>query len=114
LFWPTKTPSRDEGLQQPEERHGEKTVQGGFGHLVENLAVEQFGLLGNQAHFAQRMICLHGERQDLRVADLCFRFFDFRHARNLAHCGGFTQARCYGVLWSSLPATCSRKSSCFG
>src|SRR5437899_372764 len=82
LFWPAKIARRNQRLEQPEEPQGEKTMHRGFGHFAEDLAVKQFGLLGNQAHFAQRVIGLYGKRQNLRAADASFRCFDLRHGTN--------------------------------
>jgi len=48
-------------------------------------------LLGNQAHFSKRMICLYRQGPDSRPASDCFEFLDIRHGANLASHGEFTQ-----------------------
>src|ERR1039458_975924 len=51
---------------------------------MENLTVEQFGLLGDEAQVAQRMIGFDAERPDLRATDDWFRCFNDRHGTELS------------------------------
>ena len=68
-----------DALKQFQEPHKEEPVEGRLGHFVEDLAVEQFGLLGDEAQVAQRMIGFDAERPDLRTTDDWFRCFNYRH-----------------------------------
>ena len=70
---------RQDALKQFQQPHEEEPVEGRLGHFVEDLAVEQFGLLGNEAQVAQRMIGFDTERPDLRATDDWFRCFNYRH-----------------------------------
>ena len=59
-------------------------MEGRLGHFLEDLAVEQFSLLGDEAQVAQRMIGFDAERPDLRATDDWFRFFNYRHGRKVS------------------------------
>ena len=59
-------------------------MEGRLGHFVEDLTVEEFGFLRDEAQFTQRMIGFDAERPDLRAWDDWFRCFTCRHGTKVS------------------------------
>jgi hypothetical protein len=59
--WRQRVPDE---FQQP---HYQEPVEWSFWYFVKDLAVEQFGLFGNQPHFTEGMVSFDGQRPDSRA-----------------------------------------------
>ena len=93
LFLPDETARRFGLLKRAEQALGNKPVEWRLGHFVEDLAVEQFGFLGDKAQVAQRMIGFDAERPNLRATDDWFRCFNDRHGTKVSLRGVAAQVR---------------------
>lgn len=103
LFLPDEAARRLRALKQPQQTLRHKAVQWGFGHFVENLAVEQFRFLRHKPQFAQRVVGLHGERPDARSVGDCVRCFNCRHGRKLVFAPSALKAVSRRIGWLPRP-----------